>query len=181
MLYTGAANAAAYSYDLAVVSEAATSSTASTWYRADSYTIDATTGKFILSNPTAISISYNNYTKAIDLNGKYIIQATPTGNTMFKSDGITASRITRAVEDGDYYVRISSAAGITKYTVTVTQTPQSNVTSYDSAAYPDGGFLGDLYYTLIAETDSAKIAMIQGGSYVGTGTYGVNNKKYVDF
>ncbi len=153
-----------------------------------SSTIDIdSNGNVSLGSPTnTIQVSYNNYTRLSTLRGKYfkgtgynghaddspVTQKTDTNKIYYVDEGAAYSRLNK---NNPYYTdmyarEVSSewvdGAGDWEY-----------VRSSTRNAYPDSGIHDGYEYQFlgIPFENSVLPLRVETGSYVGTGTYGVNN------
>lgn len=127
----------------------------------------------ILSNPAYYSKKYSDFSSsdAPNLAGYYF--TVQGGNILFGRAGVSVSKRSSG---GDYYVRVSNFSSVSKKTEEKFET----VTSTDPNAYPIEGD-GWSYTQLSPLPALAPCARIEIGSYIGSGTYGENNKKSLTF
>lgn len=165
-------------YIAARVCYSSSASRNTTIYYYDSISVDPTSG---VITPTgtrhSVTVSYNSYTNAQRLRGKY-----------FYSNGDTSGKLTYAKQDGqvtrsnsgDYYVYIEGYDVSAKY---VDGDFVEYVTSQERNTYPDNGESGDYYYSYLGipfenSIETTKLEII---SYVGTGTYGESSPTTITF
>lgn len=148
------------------------------FYYSDSISVDVS-GAVSLTNPSELYLSYDNYSSASVLKGKYIrkesysevalqvafIPTTATFSTEFKSGGwyvVNVSTLT-------YIVGVKPVFSHVEY-----------VSSPNSSTYPENGQSGDYWYTRLGQIGEG-MTKIETGSYVGTGTYGKDHPTSVTF
>lgn len=135
-----------------------------------------------LENPQTVQVSYNNYTNANILSGKYYYK---TQNGTIITDKVYYAYpnqvATRHYTSSERCVYFSSVAVISSTLMTEIGTWE-RLFSTDENAYPTGIVNGYEYIfmnTILNNTDyPVKIA---NGSYKGTGTYGKNNPNTLTF
>lgn len=163
---------------------------------ADSIAIDQSTGAVSLKNPSTVKVGYQNGASALKnfLAGKYITNAHTSPSKIFyiKTDiGTSASstvgQLSVSYDDGYYYVRITALGllEITSQTVdTSTIGDWSYLQSSDRNAYPDSGITDGYEYLYFGKPYENFVNLpmrIETGSYVGTGTFGGNDKNTLTF
>lgn len=163
-----------------------------TWEYGDAYTLDAQ-GHFHIVDPQSIVIGNQSYLSSYNvLRGKWCLKrGSDTMVYYIVPNAVGASWSDDYGEDETQYSvgypvwdsKYSNNYNIKHIGSTVTQTPIDPVTSYDSDAYPNGGFSADgsIYYSNRSQVAAAKIPMVQSGTYVGTGKYGQSNLNSITF
>lgn len=167
-----------------------------TLYYADAVDIDQEAGTFALRNPASTLVTYDNiYSIAPLLVGKYFISFRDSGtgtpditaltSCYYGGAGISATRSTSESDSGVIYYH----AGVTGelYNALIAyitdKGPWEIIRSPNRDAYPDSGVLdGYEYEYLGVPLDNAVSPVhIETGSYLGTGTYTVNNPNTISF
>lgn len=156
----------------------------------DAYTVDAR-GRFQIVNPSTIELSYDTYRRGSVLCGKYFTDKTESLGILYYAPTNAVVGTYTEDNEGDIYAYYVGFLGYQNthndrcetHECTVTQTPIDPVTSYDSDAYPNGGFSADssIYYSNRSQVAAAKIPMVQSGTYIGTGKYGQSNLNSITF
>lgn len=140
--------------------------------------VEVVDGVVRLKNPATLDLSYNNYTAANILIGKYFIPsqaATENYGESYSVHFCESGSVERGTISGFYYVHITNGVQY-KMAVTETVSVVGYVNSPDPNAYPvDDGYT----YTALGQL-GAKV-QIATGSYTGTGTYGANNPNRLTF
>lgn len=170
-------------------------STANIYQVADSISINQSTGEITLDNPTTISGSYGN--PAIELKGKYFIntsesQLSKGTGTIIEPNTIyflsADASFNKSSSGGVYYVTLSSNSYIytveSSYSATgITYGDWEYLRSDTSSTYPHSGMSDGYEYEYLGiPFENAVIApKIATGSYVGTGTYGVDGAVTLTF
>lgn len=175
-----------------VLCSSTSSQTTVTWEYGDDYTLDAQ-GHFHIVDPQSIVIGNQSYLSSYNvLRGKWCLKrGSDTMVYFIVSNAVGTSWSDDYGEDETEY-SVGYPVWDSKYSnnynnkhikSTVTQTPIDPVTSYDSDAYPNGGFSADgsIYYSNRSQVAAAKIPMVQSGTYVGTGKYGQSNLNSITF
>lgn len=166
------------------------SQTTVTWEYGDAYTLDAQ-GHFHIVDPQSIVIGNQSYLSSYNvLRGKWCLKrGSDTVVYFIVSNAVGTSWSDDYGDDETMYSvgypawTNSNNSNIKHIISTVTQTPIDPVTSYDSDAYPNGGFSADgsIYYSNRSQVAAAKIPMVQSGTYIGTGKYGQSNPNSITF
>ena len=170
-------------------------STDSGTYRSISYadSIDISeSGAVSLVNPSTVDVSYNQYTNANLLKGKYFYWGSasfnPPGYTNFTKDSFyfvnaDAPNATRDRVSGYYPVTIAAHYVSAKYVETGEIGEWAYIRDSNHSAYPENGVVdGYEYEYLGVPFDNAVGApKIATGSYAGTGTYGSDNPNSLTF
>lgn len=154
------------------------SSESVTIYYSDEVVISAP-NNWSLKNPTTLSVSYNGYTKANVLAGKYYSNwksntSTPSSGNSALRKGSATGTATRDASSG-YKVYFPSQF-VTAISIGVT--PSEYFNSPDPSAYPPAVSDGYVYNSLGQLGSASHIEVI---SYVGTGTVGSNNPTSLTF
>lgn len=142
-----------------------------------SNTVAMVDGKTELVNPQEFLVTYDTYTNANVLKGKYWY---PNGSKSFvRFTPADAANATRRYASGQYIVEIYAA---TANLVTVRGEPEY-LTSNDRNAYPDGGVHDGYEYEYLGVPfeNAVTAPKIETGSYKGTGTYGASNRNSLTF
>lgn len=135
-----------------------------------------------IQSPSQLSVSYNTYTEANKLKGKYFKSHRDFDGESFSKDVYylppEASNVTRS-GDNPYYVRCNA------YTV-YAETQYGDweyVQSSDRNAYPDNGESGGYEYQFlgIPFDNAVEAPKFATGSYVGTGTAGKSGPNTLTF
>ena len=141
-------------------------------YYSDSISVDEY-GMVSLINPSTFDLSYNNYSSASVLKGKYI--RIGANSVAFIPTTATFSR----QQDGYFYeVRVSTLTYIVGVKPVFSHVEY--VSSPNSFTYPENGQSGDYWYTRLGQIGEG-MTKIETGSYVGTGTYGEDNPNSLTF
>lgn len=165
------------SFEANVVSGASSTSTTTTITYASDLAADGD-GNVSLKDPKTVSVSYNTYTNANVLKGKFWLEK--QGNTFdlvwTPADAADASR--RANQGGSF-VSISAQ----KVTTSIGWDEPILVSSRDRNAYPDSGIANGFRYAYSGTPienakHGGKFVM---GSYVGAGVYGSGNPTTLNF
>lgn len=139
-----------------------------TWYYGSAYTFDENTGKYTITNAATITRGYSQHLN--ELIGKYCIQGSASGTTMFSNISSISQNY-----NGQYRFLASSC---TVHEAVLETVPTSYYTSTDRNAYPDGnGYV----YLGVPFDNAATGSKIATGSYTGTGTYGESNPNSLTF
>lgn len=130
-----------------------------------------------LKNPSYVDVSYNAYTNANVLKGKFWHKSTSTTVIYWTEAG--AADVTRSGNQGGARVHIVAQ----QVTGKVVYGEKVVLTSADRNAYPDSGNANGFHYEykgnlLDSIMNPLKIAT---GSYTGTGTYGASNPNSLTF
>lgn len=141
-------------------------------YYSDSISVDEH-GTVNLINPSTLYLSYNNYSNASVLKGKYIRREVLSQVAFIP----TTATFSREISGRDYSVRASTLTYIDGVAAVVSNVEY--VSSPNSSTYPEHGQSGDYWYTRLGQIGGA--ARIETGSYVGTGTYGADNPNSLTF
>ena len=159
---------------LSITGTGDTSSSATVYY-SDSYTVSEN-GKFVLSNPSQVDVSYSGYTKAKSLIGKY------HHFTSGESDELTyipADATISRFWDPDVYVYYVTASKGERYRIK-DETVVSEWTflfSTDRSAHPDQELANEIEYRYFGVPFKNAItgAKVATGYYTGTGACGSSN------
>lgn len=145
-------------------------------YYSDSVYVDES-GALALKNPSVINVSYNTYTDANVLAGKYYKPTwlTSAMGIMFCPSGATA---TRSVVNQYYKVEMNTqSVTLNSYNIG----DWENIGAYSNRnAYPDSGISNGYEYQylgmFIDDLSAVQVCRIEDGTYTGTGTCGENAK-----
>ena len=143
-----------------------------TIYYSDSISVDEH-GTVILINPSTLYLSYDNYSNANVLKGKYIRREVLSQVAFIP----TTATFSRKSLGGYYSVQASTLTYIDGVAAVFSHVEY--VSSPNSSTYPEHGQSGDYWYTRLEQIGGA--ARIETGSYVGTGTYGADNPNSLTF
>lgn len=147
------------------------------FYYSDSISVDVS-GAISLTNPSELYLSYDNYSSASVLKGKYIRKESFSQVASQVAFIPTTATFSRRVSSGnDYFVQASTLTYIVGVKPVFSHVEY--VSSPNSSTYPENGQSGDYWYTRLGQIGGA--ARIETGSYVGTGTYGSSNPNSVTF
>lgn len=151
-------------------------------YYYDNLTFDAS-GNFVLSGEHTVVVSYDTYTAAEVLRGKYFY---PTRNGTSLRDYLyympTTAGITRLIESPWYYVR--SEAHVVSKRYVDGATAWTCVRDSNRNAYPDSGIVENVEYQYlgIPFENAVTAPKIATGSYTGTGkSYNVDYYNSLSF
>lgn len=143
------------------------------FYYSDSISVDVS-GAVSLTNPSELYLSYDNYSSASVLKGKYI-KSTSISQVAFIPTSATFSQ----QQDGNFYeVLVSTLTYIVGVKPVFSHVEY--VSSPNSFTYPENGQSGDYWYTRLGQIGQG-MTKIETGSYVGTGTYGSSNPNSLTF
>lgn len=146
-------------------------STNFTIYYADSFSSTVNSDGSVtctLSNPQAVTISYNNYTDAIVLRGKYVVTNDGDTDTCWYID--EASEITTKTQNTSYYVVFDAyKASIDEQYLELGYVFSNSADTYSQGQNNDGYYYE---YLGVPFENSVNSTRIEFGSYDGTGTWG---------
>lgn len=143
--------------------------------------VDPGTLAVSLKDPQTVAISYDTYTAAEVLNGKYFLMNTNRWtNELIYCESLTS--VTRENNGSSYpYVVILNGT----YSI-ISSTGEANsellgyVGSQDPNAYPQDGEQDGVHYVYVKQMGEAGVK-IETGSYKGTGTYGASDPNILSF
>lgn len=145
-----------------------------TIYYSNSISVDEL-GTVSLINPSELYLSYNTYSNANVLKGKYIRRKAPSQVAFIPT---TATFSQQRVPSNNYAVQVSTLTYIDGVADVFSHVEY--VSSPNSFTYPENGQSGDYWYTRLGQIGEG-MAKIETCSYVGTGTYGSGNPNSVTF
>ena len=143
------------------------------FYYSDSISVDVS-GAVSLTNPSKLYLSYDNYSSASVLKGKYIKKEFSSQVAFIP----TTATFSRKSSGGWYVVNVSTLTYIDGVAAVFSHVEY--VSSPNSFTYPENGQSGDYWYTRLGQIGEG-MAKIETGSYVGTGTYGSSNPNSLTF
>ena len=147
-----------------------------TIYYSDSISVDES-GTVSLINPSTLNLTYNTYSSASVLKGKYIkykIRRLDIWQVAF----IPAKATFYQYWDVLHEVRVSTLTYIDGVAAVFSHVEY--VSSPNSFTYPENGQSGDYWYTRLGQIGEG-MTKIETGSYVGTGTCGESNPTSITF
>ena len=143
------------------------------FYYSDSISVDVS-GAVILTNPSELYLSYDNYSSASVLKGKYIKKESDSQVAFIP----TTATFSRGTTKRYFFVNASTVKYIDGVAAVLSHVEY--VSSPDSSTYPENGQSGNYWYTRLGQIGKG-MTKIETGSYVGTGTYGSSNPNSVTF
>lgn len=144
-----------------------------TFYYSDSISVNEI-GTVSLINPSALYLSYSNYSSANVLKGKYIKKIYSSQISFIP----TTATFSRTTSNGRYLVVVSTVKDIVGVAAVFSHTEY--LSSPNSSTYPEDSQSGDYWYTRLGQIGEG-MTKIETGSYVGTGTYGSSNPNSLTF
>lgn len=162
--------------NLGIMAVPGSSASGYTVYYYDSLSLDEN-GNFVLGAEKTVVVSYDKYTAANVLKGKYfytVSNGSVNRDTLYYMPA-DAPNVTRIYGDTWYYVRGSAQPVSAKYVQDVGE--WTYIQSDNRSEYPDSGTVNGFEYKYCGiPFDNAVTSLkIETGSYVGTGTSGESN------